>query len=96
MTFNGETDVSELDLDAIISIKERAVVVYPDDFENKPSVGNKLNKPSTITLYDSFPRDTKNGRFITNVDVLKKIKWKERLQNMADRKLVNYDYNTGM
>ena len=95
MTFNGETDVSELDLDAIISINERAIVVYPDDFENKPSVGNKLNKPSTITIYDSFPRH-KNGGFVTNIDALKKRKWKDKLQNMADRKLVNYDYNTGM
>jgi len=55
--FLGETDVTGIDLDAIINFEDRAVEVYPDDYPEKPPVGQGLNKPAEITLYHCWPTD---------------------------------------
>ncbi|KAL9653044.1 hypothetical protein ABK040_015558 [Willaertia magna] len=59
--FLGDTDVRGLDLDIIVTIEESYVEVYNEnDFpeEIKPPVGVQLNKPSIITLYNIYPRQT--------------------------------------
>jgi hypothetical protein len=54
--FLGETDVRELDLDAIVRIEEKAVIMYPDEKgARKPSIGKGLNKPARIRLFDCRP-----------------------------------------
>ena len=57
IVFEGETDVTGLDIDKILEIGNRVVVVYPDDSElNKPQQGKGLNKPAIIHLYNCKPR----------------------------------------
>lgn len=53
--FSGETDVEGLELDSLVQIEARAVVVYPESTA-KPPVSSKLNKPATITLYHCTPK----------------------------------------
>ena len=50
--FLGETDVRELDLDAIVRIEEKVVIMYPEKGACKPSIGKGLNKPARIRLFD--------------------------------------------
>ena len=40
-----------------VFFRRREAEVYPDDYENKPEVGEELNKPSEITLYKIWPND---------------------------------------
>ena len=55
--FLGETDVRALDIDAIVRIEEKAVIMYPDEKgAPKPSIGKGLNKPARIRLFDCRPR----------------------------------------
>jgi hypothetical protein len=53
--FLGETDVRELDLDAIVRIEEKVVIMYPEKGALKPSIGKGLNKPARIRLFDCRP-----------------------------------------
>jgi hypothetical protein len=46
----GLSDVSGLDLDAVVHIEDRHVTVYPEE-ACKPSVGEKLNKRARISIY---------------------------------------------
>lgn len=41
-----------------MAIEHKSVSVYDnlEDGEEKPAVGEGLNKPTTVTLYDVFPR----------------------------------------
>jgi len=55
--FLGVTNVYELNLDTIVFFRRREVEVYPDNYEEKPSVGIELNKPAEITLLKVWPND---------------------------------------
>ena len=51
--FHGKADVSAVDLADIVTIVRGSVEVYDDDVAHKftkPPVGQKLNRPATITL----------------------------------------------
>ena len=37
--------------------RRREAEVYPDDYPNKPEVGQELNKPSEITIFKVWPND---------------------------------------
>lgn len=70
ITFPGLTDVRGLDLDRIISFKDREITLYPND-SDKPANGEGtkyfsqflrlknlgLNKQAEITLFKCFPLD---------------------------------------
>ena len=55
--FEGETDVEDLELDSIIIIEPRAVVIYPEGTV-KPGINQKLNKSAVITLYRCIPKSS--------------------------------------
>mmetsp|Transcript_9806 Transcript_9806/g.9729 ORF Transcript_9806/g.9729 Transcript_9806/m.9729 type:complete len:747 (+) Transcript_9806:3-2243(+) len=53
VVFEGETNVIGLDLDKLVTIKQSEVTVYPDDSdENKPKIGEGLNKPAIVHLFN--------------------------------------------
>jgi nuclear pore complex protein Nup98-Nup96 len=54
--FGGETDVTGLNLDEIVKIEDKAVTVYPDETTPKPPVGQGLNKPAVVHLYNCQPK----------------------------------------
>jgi nuclear pore complex protein Nup98-Nup96 len=67
--FEGTVDVRYLDLDEIISIKPRELLMYPEDKfvpaaeyakdpagrRPKPDIGTGLNRPAIVSLYNCFP-----------------------------------------
>jgi hypothetical protein len=83
----GLSDVSGLDLDAVVHIEDRHVTVYPEE-ACKPSVGEKLNKRARISIYNCFPKDR------TDPEQLRK--HEAKLQRSAEgMKFISYDRNTG-
>jgi hypothetical protein len=50
----GNTDIRNLQLSKIITIQKREVFVYEDI--PSPPIGEELNKPAKITLYNIFPK----------------------------------------
>jgi hypothetical protein len=57
--FLGETDLTDVDLEDIITIEEGGVEVY-DETRHRPypKRGEKLNKPAKITLFNiELPND---------------------------------------
>ncbi|KAF3330428.1 nuclear pore complex protein NUP98A isoform X2 [Carex littledalei] len=69
--FYGETDVSGLDLDAIIEFGNREVVVYRDE-SSKPPVGQGLNKPAEVTLLNVKWVNKKTGQQYLEPDRVRK------------------------
>ncbi|CAH8522586.1 unnamed protein product [Heterobilharzia americana] len=65
--FPGFTDVYGLNLDSIVHIRRREVVVYPDD-EKKPPVGTGLNKRAEICLESIWPTDKTLERATRRMD----------------------------
>ena len=52
--FPGVTNVAGLNLDEIVFIRNKEVIVYPDE-RGKPEVGKGLNKKADITLDKVWP-----------------------------------------
>lgn len=44
-----------MDFAGIVKISFKAIDVYPANYDEKPLVGQGLNKPAVITLFDVFP-----------------------------------------
>lgn len=57
IVFQGETDLSGVDLAEVVTIKKGEAEVYEDNYPNKPKLGMKLNKAAIITLYDIQPKN---------------------------------------
>lgn len=59
--FLGETDVTNLDLESVVKLNYREVIVYMDELK-KPPVGQGLNKPAEITLLNVKCLDKKTAQ----------------------------------
>lgn len=89
IVFSDCTDVLGLDLDKIVKIEEKRVVVYPsENFVSIPEYGKGLNKPATITLYKCFPRDERIDKKTIN-------KRLEKAAKKQSAKHISYDEQTG-
>ena len=51
IVFEGETDLEGLNLDEVVEIAQNSVELYSDD-SKKPPVGQGLNKPAIVHLYN--------------------------------------------
>nr|XP_016498283.1 PREDICTED: nuclear pore complex protein NUP98A-like [Nicotiana tabacum] len=71
ITFLGETDVRNLDLDSAVHFKCREVIINMDE-SKKPSVGQGLNKPAEITLLNVKCINKSNGKEYTDGPVVNK------------------------
>ncbi|CAF4258419.1 unnamed protein product, partial [Adineta steineri] len=67
VTFYGQINLTGLNLDEIIEINHHEVTVYPDD-NNKPSVGEELNRSARITLLGVYPTDRTTHEQITDIE----------------------------
>ncbi|KAG1655388.1 Nuclear pore complex protein Nup98-Nup96 [Nymphon striatum] len=54
--FPGTTDITDLNLDELVHIRRKEIIVYPED-SNKPEVGEGLNKKAEVTLDGIWPSD---------------------------------------
>ncbi|KAG4034153.1 hypothetical protein MFRU_003g01280 [Monilinia fructicola] len=78
--------------DRIVILETRRAEVYPDDAPvQKPQVGGGLNVPSTITLYNSWPRNA-SKRGTDDARLKKHIR---KLQTVPDTEFVSYNNEDG-
>ncbi|XP_064022258.1 nuclear pore complex protein Nup98-Nup96-like [Pogoniulus pusillus] len=95
--FEGEVNLTNLNLDDIVHIRRKEVVVYPDD-ERKPPVGEGLNRRAEVTLDGVWPTDKTSRCLIKSPERLEQIKYAGRLESSCRRQgaeFVEYRPETG-
>ncbi|CAH8631056.1 unnamed protein product [Dicrocoelium dendriticum] len=95
--FPGDTDVTGLDLDDIVHIRRREVVIYPDDVK-KPPVGFGLNKRAEVCLESIWPTDKATREPIKSPERLSVMRFEERLERATrrmDAKFIEYRPESG-
>ncbi|XP_052746046.1 nuclear pore complex protein Nup98-Nup96 isoform X1 [Bicyclus anynana] len=95
--YDCELDVAGLDLDALVHFMNKEILIYPED-EDKPPVGQGLNRRAIVTLERVWPRDKTEKRPITEPDRLLKMDYEGKLRRVCDKhdtKFVEYRPQTG-
>ncbi|KAM3600735.1 uncharacterized protein V6R79_001514 [Siganus canaliculatus] len=82
--FPGEVNVTGLNLDEIVHIRRKEVIVYPDD-KNKPPEGEGLNRRAEVTLDGVWPNDKTTCTQIRSPERLTEMNYEGRLEK-ASRK----------
>lgn len=93
--FPEKIDVSGLNLDEIVHIRYREVVLYPDEMK-KPAVGQGLNRRAQITLDGVSP--VLNGEAVPDPDDTLVMHFTEYLREVCERKgmrFLEYRPDTG-
>lgn len=81
--FPDKMDVSNLNLDEIVHIRHREVVLYPDDTK-KPPVGQGLNRRAQVTLDNVYP--VISGELVRDPDDALVMCFTENLREVCERK----------
>ncbi|XP_022250007.1 nuclear pore complex protein Nup98-Nup96-like isoform X2 [Limulus polyphemus] len=95
--FPGTTNVSGLNLDELVHFRRKEITVYPDD-ENKPPLGEGLNKKAQVTLDCVWPNDKNTHTPIKNPTRLKNMCYQEKIERATARlgaKFIDYRPETG-
>ncbi|TRY63912.1 hypothetical protein TCAL_05590 [Tigriopus californicus] len=95
--FPGVTNVMGLNLDEILFIRYKEVIVYPDETK-KPPQGEGLNKKAQITLDKVWPVDKTSRDNVTSPRKLAEMNYEERLQKACLKlgaRFVEYRPETG-
>lgn len=90
-------DVSGLNLDEIVHFRHKEVTIYPDD-ENKPPVGEGLNRKAQITLDQVWPHDKTIHEPIKDRERLDEMNYETKLRATCDKhdtRFVDYRPETG-
>ncbi|KAM9319705.1 LOW QUALITY PROTEIN: nuclear pore complex protein Nup98-Nup96 [Gastrophryne carolinensis] len=82
--FEGAVNLTNLNLDEIVHIRSKEVIVYTDD-ANKPPVGEGLNRPAEVTLNEVWPVDKTTRSLIKSPERLADMNYKSKLE-AASRK----------
>uniref|UniRef100_A0A0N5CBU3 Nuclear pore complex protein Nup98-Nup96 n=1 Tax=Strongyloides papillosus TaxID=174720 RepID=A0A0N5CBU3_STREA len=93
----GPFDLSNVVIDDVVIFKRREVTVYPDD-ENKPPLGEGLNRPAEISLECVWPVDPDTKEYIQDIDRLEEINFRDRLERISlknDSIFLDYKPSTG-
>ena len=80
--WNCPVDLKGLNLDEIVHIRRKEVIVYPDD-EEKPEVGQGLNLPAQITLDQVWPVDKTTHEIVRDVEKLEALNYTARLEALT-------------
>lgn len=97
ITFPGETNIANMNLDEIVHIRRKEVHVYPDD-SKKPPVGQGLNKPAEITLHRIWPTDKETKKAITDPNRIINMGYNKKLEKVTEdmgAQFIDYDPSTG-
>ncbi|NWS76773.1 NUP98 protein, partial [Crotophaga sulcirostris] len=80
--FEGEVNLTNLNLDEIVHIRRKEVIVYPDD-ERKPPVGEGLNRRAEVTLDGVWPTDKTSRCLIKSPERLAEMNYEGRLESVS-------------
>ena len=95
--FPATMNIASMDMDEIVHIRHKEVIVYPDD-NKKPALGEGLNRPAQITLDKVWPVCKSTGDIINSPDRLKAMNYEEKLERASSRlgaKFIEYRPETG-
>lgn len=95
--FPGETNVAGLNLDEIVHFRRKEITIYPDD-DNKPPVGEGLNRQAQITLDCVWPVDKTTHEPIKVAERLKQMGYEEKIERATLKlgaKFMEYRPETG-
>ncbi|KAI1241414.1 hypothetical protein IHE44_0004887 [Lamprotornis superbus] len=82
--FEGEVNLTNLNLDEIVHIRRKEVIVYPDD-EKKPPIGEGLNRRAEVTLDGVWPTDKTSRCLIKSPERLAEMNYEGRLEAVSRR-----------
>lgn len=82
--FNEPIDVADLNLDQIVHFRHKEVIIYPDD-DNKPPIGQGLNRKAQITLDQVWPHDKTNHEPIKDPERLEVMDYEGKLRRVCDK-----------
>ncbi|XP_068024646.1 nuclear pore complex protein Nup98-Nup96 [Melanerpes formicivorus] len=80
--FEGEVNLTNLNLDEIVHIRRKEVIVYPDD-EKKPPIGEGLNRRAEVTLDGVWPTDKTSRCLIKSPERLVDMNYEGRLESVS-------------
>ncbi|XP_058519473.1 nuclear pore complex protein Nup98-Nup96 isoform X5 [Ochotona princeps] len=80
--FEGDVNLTNLNLDDIVHIRRKEVIVYIDD-NQKPPVGEGLNRKAEVTLDGVWPTDKTSRCLIKSPDRLADINYEGRLEAVS-------------
>lgn len=95
--FGEPIDVAGLNLDELVHFRHKEVIIYPDD-ENKPPVGEGLNRKAQITLDQVWPHDKTLHEPIKDRERLDEMNYETKLRAVCDKhdtRFVEYRPETG-
>ncbi|KAH8040780.1 hypothetical protein HPB51_012950 [Rhipicephalus microplus] len=95
--FSGRMDVARLNLDEIVHFRRMEITVYPDDDE-KPPVGEGLNRKAQVTLDKVWPINKVTRESITDPEKLKALGYQEKLERTTAKiggRFLEYRPETG-
>ncbi|XP_055590552.1 LOW QUALITY PROTEIN: nuclear pore complex protein Nup98-Nup96 [Uranotaenia lowii] len=95
--FNEPIDVAGLNLDEIVHFRHKEVIIYPDD-ENKPPIGQGLNRKAQITLDQVWPHDKTLHEPIKDASRLAVMDYEGKLRRVCDKhdtRFLEYRPDTG-
>ncbi|XP_058041234.1 nuclear pore complex protein Nup98-Nup96-like isoform X2 [Ahaetulla prasina] len=80
--FEGEVNLTNVNLDEIVHIRRKEVIVYPDD-ELKPPIGEGLNRRAEVTLDGVWPTDKTSRSLIKSPERLTDMNYEGRLEAVS-------------
>lgn len=83
--FDEEIDVAGLNLDEICTFRHREIILYQDD-DNKPPVGEGLNRKAQVTLDQIWPHDKNNHEPIKDPERLEAIGYEAKMRRICERR----------
>ncbi|XP_077282930.1 nuclear pore complex protein Nup98-96 isoform X2 [Arctopsyche grandis] len=95
--YDCEMDVANLDVDQLVHIMHKEIIIYPDD-DAKPAVGDGLNRPAQVTLDCVWPIDKTLKEPITLPDKLAKMDYDGKLRRVCNKhgtRFIEYRPQTG-
>lgn len=95
--FGKEMDVAGLNLDEIVHFRDKQIIIYPDD-NNKPPIGQGLNRDAQVTLDQVWPLDKCTHERIKDPQRLAEMDWDGKLRRVCDKnetRFVEYRPETG-